>query len=209
MKMKIYTLSALCLTLVLASCGGEEADTAAKEKSEKCFYSFNDEGFELNWTAYKTTGKVPVGGSFDQVTFSKSEAEDPAEAIASIEFTINAGSVNSNAEDRDAKIAEHFFGTINTESIKGKVKSVDLSAKKAVVMITMNGISVDVPGTMTLENDAFAFDAVIDVSSWNAMAGITALNTICKDLHTGTDGVSKLWSEVAINFHGSLNKNCE
>jgi len=207
--MKLYTLSALCLTLVLASCGGEETEAAPKDDSEKCFYAFNEEGFELNWTAYKTSDKVAVGGTFNEVTFTKSESEDPAEAIASIEFTINTGTVNSNNEERDAKIAEHFFGTIKAESIKGKVKSVDLASNKAVVMITMNGISIDVPGTMTLENDAFAFDAVIDVSSWNGLAGITALNTICKDLHTGNDGVSKLWSEVAIGFHGSLDKNCE
>ncbi len=210
MKMKFYTLSALCLTFLLASCGGgEEKETTVDAAKEKCFYSFNDQVFELNWTAYKTNAKVAVGGTFNEVTFTAGEAESASEAIESIEFVINTGSVESNNEDRNAKIAEHFFGTINAPEITGNVKSYDAENQKAVVVISMAGISMDVEGTMTMEENDFTFDAVIDVASWNGMAGITALNTVCKDLHTGEDGVSKLWSEVAINFHGSLNKNCE
>ncbi|MFT5582308.1 MAG: hypothetical protein ACI9G9_001573 [Psychromonas sp.] len=38
---------------------------------------------------------------------------------------------------------------------------------------------------------------------------MAALNTICKDLHTGDDGVSKLWSEVDLNFSTVLQTDCK
>ena len=61
----------------------------------------------------------------------------------------------------------------------------------------MNGIDYDVVGDYTLEDKLFSWESTIDVISWNALSGIDALNEECKDLHTGADGESKLWSEVA------------
>ena len=76
MKTKFYTLAALCLTLVLASCGGGEKEKEAEGNEEaKCFYSLNEDSYELTWTAYKTTDKVAVGGTFDEVTFSVGAGE--------------------------------------------------------------------------------------------------------------------------------------
>ena len=35
-----------------------------------------------------------------------------------------------------------------------------------------------------------------------------ALYEVCDELHTGADGVSKLWSEVAISAEVPLKKTC-
>ncbi|XOV65932.1 MAG: YceI family protein [Fluviicola sp.] len=212
MKKQFYILGALCLTFVLASCGGEsegdkEGDGAAKEK--KCFYSLNQESYDLNFVAYKTTGRVPVGGTFNDITFNAGEAESMEDAITSISFEINTASVETNDEGRNAKISEHFFGTINTPTITGSVKSIDADAGSAIVSFTMNDVTVDVSGTFNMEGENFTFKTEIDVQKWNAVSGITALNEVCEDLHTGDDGVSLLWQLVDISFSGSLNKDCD
>lgn len=212
MKKQFYILGALCLTFVFASCGGgEETDKEGEGQAEeqKCFYSLNQDSYELNFVAYKTTEKKPVGGTFNEVSWTAGEAEDMEGAITSIEFEINTSSVETNDEGRNAKIAEHFFGTINTPTITGKVKSIDPDAGSAVVTIMMNGISFDVDGEFGMDGENFDFKADIDVQKWNGIVGIEALNKVCEDLHKGDDGVSVLWQNVDISFAGSLNKDCE
>ena len=210
MKMKIYTLSALCLTFLLASCGGDEKEKeGAKSEEKKCFYTLNDESYELTWTAYKTNAKVAVGGTFDKVTFTGGTGESAEEAIGGIEFQIETGSVNSQNEERDPKIVEHFFRPFNTPTITGKVQKIDAEAGTATVKITMNGISYDVNGDFTMDGNSFSFKADIQLGAWNGLEAVNALNEVCYELHKGDDGVSKLWSEVAISFSGSLNEDCD
>lgn len=211
MKKQLYILGALCLTFVFASCGGGEDTPKDEEGSgeEKCFYSLNKDTYELTWTAYKTMDEVPVGGTFNEITLTAGEFEDMEGALTSIEFEINTASVESQNEDRNAKIAEHFFGTINTPTITGNVSSVDMDAGTAVVTIMMNGLSFDVDGDFTMEGEEFSFRSEIDVKNWNAVSGIVALNEVCEDLHRGEDGISVLWQNVDISFSGSLNKDCE
>lgn len=209
MKMKFGIISTLCLSLVMTSCGGGHQDETEEQNEEKCFYYVNQESFDLTWTAYKTTGKIPVGGTFDQVKITGDQAENKAEALEGVEFEITTSTVNSQNEERDVKISEHFFGTFETPAITGKVTAVDADNGKATVMITMHGISYDVEGDLAINEDAFTFDAAIDVYNWNGMAAINALNEVCYELHKGEDGESKLWSEVAVSFSGSFVEDCK
>lgn len=212
MKKQFYILGALCLTFVFASCGGDngaDKEGEGEAKEQKCFYALNTDTYELNFTAYKTTEKKGVGGTFNEITWTAGEAEDMEGAITSIEFEINTSSVETNDEGRNGKIAEHFFGTINTPTITGKVASIDKEAGTADVTFTMHGITIDVPGTFTMDGENFTYKAEIDVQKWNAVSGIEALNAVCEDLHMGDDGVSLLWQIVDISFSGSLNKNCD
>jgi hypothetical protein len=43
-------------------------------------------------------------------------------------------------------------------------------------------------------------NATMDVSNWNALEALASLNKVCEALHTGSDGVSKTWSEVTLNI---------
>ena len=121
---------------------------------------------------------------------------------------MKTSSVETNDEGRNGKVAKFFFETINTPTIEGKIKSIGKDGK-ATISVTMNGIDVDVKGDYTLEGGDFSFTSTIDVSLWNALEGIKALNAECNDLHKGKDGVSKLWSEVALSFTTSLSSDCD
>ena len=121
---------------------------------------------------------------------------------------MNTASVETNNEERNGKVAAHFFETIETETIEGSIKSLGDNGK-AIIEIEMNNIAVEIEGDYSLNGSAFKFESIIDVSAWNALSGISALNKICEELHTGEDGVSKLWSEVKLTLQTKLNKTCE
>lgn len=206
MKKATFILSAIATTFVLASCGGDpEEKTDAVEAS--CTYSYNEGMTSLDWTAYKTSAKVPVEGSFNSFEISSESGSDPKQVAESMSFTINTASVETSNPERNLKIVDNFFKTINTEVISGEVKSLKDDGV-AIVAITMNSVTFDVKGKYTLNDRDFSFKASIDVSSWNGIPGIDALNAVCKELHTGADGVSKLWSEVAISFSTKLKSDC-
>lgn len=209
MKTRIVAYTSLILALGLSSCGGEAGTEEPKEDKEICIYSYNEGSTEFQWTAYKTNAKVPVSGTFNEITVTSEASENPLEVIESIKFTMKTASVESTNPERDAKISEHFFGTLNTTEITGKVTGINEKKGKATIMITMHDISFDIEGDYTMENNLFSFTSSMDVSSWNGMAGIGALNTVCSDLHTGDDGVSKLWSEVGLSFSTTLSSDCE
>lgn len=196
------------MTMAVASCTSEPETSEDQADAPACTYTYNEGATTISWTAYKTSAKVPVGGGFNTYTVEAESGADAMEVIKSMSFTIETGSVETNNPDRNTKIAEHFFGSINTKEITGKVKSLNDDGT-AVVTINMNGVDFDTKGEYTMEGEAFSFKAVIDVSSWNGAAGIEALNSVCKDLHTGEDGVSKLWSEVEISFQTTLKSDCQ
>ena len=205
---KYMLLSATLLTGLLFSCGGNDTETT-KSTSGKCSYSVVNENSTLEWTAFKFTERKGVIGTFREINIDGLESsEDPKTLIESLSFSIPTSTVETENTERNGKISKQFFGTISTEKITGEVKSLGKNGK-AVISIKMNRVSKDVTGEYTLNAGTFVFKAAIDVVDWNAGNGIAALNAICKDLHTGTDGVSKLWSEVDLSFTTVLKKECK
>lgn len=210
--MRLYYFSALAFatTLGLSSCSSSDENTSDEDTastSESCFYSYNEGSTNFEWTAYKTNDKVGVPGGFNEIEVTSEKAENPKDVLESIEFSMNTSSVETNNEDRNGKVAKHFFETINTDKITGKIKSLGEDGK-AVIEVTMNSITIDVDGEYSLVDGDFSFVATIDVIKWNGMSGIDALNEVCKDLHTGADGVSKLWSEVSLKLTTKLASDC-
>lgn len=209
MKKTIFLFASLVLAVSITSCKSDASEVVEDAPKEKvCSYSYDDSTTDFEWTAYKTSDKAGVPGSFNEIEVTFAESDDPKKVIESIEFSMNTASVETNNEERNGKIAKHFFETIDTETIDGSIKSLGDNGK-ATIEIEMNGIAVEIEGDYALNGSAFKFESIIDVSAWNALSGIEALNTICKDLHTGADGVSKLWSEVKLTLQTKLNKSCE
>lgn len=208
-SMKTFGRLTLIVTLLtVISCGSPESEKAASP-GKKCQYSYNAGTTMLEWTAFKFTEKTAVKGTFSTINVSAGGVMDDAkELIESLSFSIQTSSVETQNPDRNAKIAKRFFGTIGTETISGEVKKLSRNGK-AVIAITMNKVTKEVEGEYLLEDGYFTWNATIDVTDWNAIPGIDALNAICKDLHTGADGKSKLWSEVGLSFSTELEMECD
>ena len=211
MKKSIIVFSFASLILGLSNCKGDSSseDKTETQKEEKtCFYSYNSAASVMEWTAFKFTEKTPVKGTFNDISIDGMEkSDDPKKMIESLTFSISTASVETQNEERNGKIAKLFFGTIGTDEITGKVKSLSDNGK-ATIQIEMNKMKQDVIGDYTLQDGKFSFNATIDVLKWNAGTGISTLNTMCKDLHTGADGKSKLWSEVDLSFTTELLSDC-
>lgn len=160
---------------------------------------------EINFTAYKTTDKVPVGGQFAKVEITANGTGNSVkEAIHNTAFSIPVSSLLTKDSSRDYKIKKFFFGIMeNTELLSGKLLISD--DQNGVAEIKMNGETQSVPFTYTIVDKTFNMQATIDINKWNASAALASLNKVCEDLHKGADGVSVTWSEVALNITSTFN----
>jgi len=205
----IYSL--LLILLFLSSCGSktEEKKEDASEK-KGCFYTYNHASSVLEWTAFKFTEKKGVTGTFNEVIVESQEgSDDPEILLSKLIFKIPTGTVETQNEERNGKISNIFFKTLATDTILGSVKELNLEKGTAAIDLLMNGIRKDVKGTCMFVDGSFSFKASIDVNDWNGAESIKALNTACKDLHTGSDGKSKLWSTVDLSFTTQLQSDCK
>jgi hypothetical protein len=176
----------------------EETKTVAKETVAA--FSVAKAKNEINFKAYKTTAKVGVGGQFKKIdVLSGGEGETVKEAINNTAFSIPVSSIYTKDSSRDFKIKKFFFGIMeNTKLLSGKLMLTDDT--NGTAEIHMNGVSKNVPFTYTIVGKTFHMTATMDINNWNASAALASLNEACKDLHKGSDGVSKTWSEVTLDI---------
>jgi YceI-like domain len=210
MKKLRYSVLFILSATFLTSCGGQEQkEETSKDEEEVCFYKYNEGSTVLEWTAFKFNEKAPVKGTFKEINFDGTlESDDAMTVLKSLSFDIPVSSVETQNEERNGKILEHFFGSIATENLTGKMVSLNENGE-AIIEISMNNMAKQVKGTYTFVDGRFDFSGTMDVLDWNAGKGIDMLNKICKELHTGTDGVSKLWSTVDLSFSTILESDCD
>ncbi|UMB60466.1 YceI family protein [Lutibacter sp. A80] len=187
----------LILTLtIVTSC----KNTEKKEKinTEDKGYTVDEKTTTINWIAYKTNDKIPVKGQFTQFELENSSKSKTAlEALNNLKFNIPVSSLFTNDTIRDNKLKKFFFGVLkNTSLISGTIHTNNETS--GTVDITMNGITQALPITFVVSDQMITLEAVMDLDNWQAQAAIDSLNEVCKELHTGSDGVSKTWSEVKI-----------
>lgn len=210
MKKGIYFFAAALTAVTLSSCKGDApVEEAPVEVAEICYYSYDHGTSFLEWTGYKTTANVGVSGSFNDFEVSGGEtSDDPKKVLESLSFVIQTASVETNLEARNKKLAENFFGSMtSTAEITGALKSLSDDGK-AIIAMTMNEMTVDVEGEYTLVEGKFEFSTKINMEAWNAVGAVDALSEVCKEKHTGDDGILKTSSEVAIKFTTQLSSDC-
>ena len=211
MKKTIACIMALAATTVF-SCKEtkkEEKKTEQEVVSEK--FSLIQDSTKVSFTAYKTSEKLPVGGKFLKIDIDNStEGSTPLEALNGATFSIPVSSLFTNdaTGTRDPKILEFFFGVMaNTVQITGEFKAV---GEKCSIDVTLNGTTASIPLEYTMDaGNGATFTGMMQLEDWNALAAVASINEACKELHTGTDGISKTWSEVAVQAQFYLTKNSQ
>jgi hypothetical protein len=171
-------------------------------------YSIVEDSTNVRFTAYKTTEKLPVGGTFTKVDLEYSAGESPIQTLDGMKFSIPVSSLftNDTTNTRDPKIIHFFFNVMaETQTITGTFAFDDND--KCSVNLSMNGVSTDLPMDYeVLDNGQVTFNGVMDLKNWNALDALASLNKACEALHTGADGVSKTWEDVAISASVFLKK---
>lgn len=187
----------LLLLLIINSC--KENKSSPKKESLKQSYSIDIENSTVNWTAYKTTDKVAVKGTFKEVNIKNMKSDSNAKsAINGLIFDIPVTSIYSKDTIRDAKLIKFLFGSMNnTTNLKGQIQLDDEEGD--FIVLTMNGLTKNLPISYDIKDEFMDIHAVMDLNTWEAKAALIVLNEACLELHTGQDGISKTWEEVSIN----------
>ncbi len=219
--MKNIHLSLLAVSaLLIASCSEpavkKEEETTTKEAPTEvtCNYNYDASSTKLSWKAFKTSAKIGVGGTFDTYMVEGTKmATKESEVFSNASFTIVTPTVNSGNTARDPKIVASFFNAMmDSDTISGKVIKMGNPTNgegAAILSITMNGETHEENAKYTLEGTDLQLSATLDLSKWNADQAVASLNEACEILHTGEDGVSKLWNEVDVEISTTLTKDCE
>lgn len=208
----LIVLGFILITTFSCTNSTKNTDENSSESGESAgTYSLINDSTKVSFIAYKTTGKVPVGGQFTKINISNTSAGETAlDAMNGAEFSIPVSSLFTNdpTGTRDPKILASFFEVMkDTELISGVFKVAD--DKTCSVDITLNGNTANIPLEYTAaDNDTrFSFDGVMNLEDWDALEALASLNKACEALHTGMDGVSKTWSDVAVHGEVLLKKN--
>jgi hypothetical protein len=193
---KIYLLPLVLLTMTLLNSCKKNVKTEP-EPAEKT-YSVMADSTTINWTAYKTTAKVPVKGQFSEVTIENAKKDSTVlGALNGLKFKIQVSSLFTNDTIRDGKLKKYFFGSMKSTSFINGTVHLNLE-NTSTVELTMNGITRELPVAYIITDNKVTIVGNMDLDNWQAKAALEALNIVCKDLHTGDDGISKTWSDVKI-----------
>lgn len=226
--MKKFNISLIAIAaLFMTACGtgtestedtdvktAEEAAPVEKSMVKVCTFSYDPAATKISWKSFKTSAKVAVGGTFNTFTVDQTvESNSESAVFENATFSVVTASVNSGNTERDPKLIQFFFNTmVSSDTITGGIVKISEAVDgkgAAIIHITMNGQRHKTNATYTLEGTVLTLSATIDMAKWEGSNAITTLNTECKELHTGDDGVSKLWEVVDIEITTTLAKNCE
>lgn len=192
--------------ILIAGCNDSSQNTDAGD----CTFAYQAEDTAIKWTAYKLSEKIGVSGGFKEYQISgDKKSASLEEALIGIKFTINSTSVDSGVPERDKKIADQFFGTMQAAGkIQGSVKSaVD---GKGEITISMNGQTKDLPVEYELSEDgSLSVKGILDIEEFGAYESLTALGKVCEVQHTGADKKNVLWPDVALEIKTKLKKECK
>ena len=199
MKKLLFLSLILTVFLTVTSCKKEKQNTTDNDVVVKN-YIIDTQNSVINWTAYKTTEKIPVKGVFKTVDIKKSKpAANPIEVLQDLEFEVPVSGIFSKDSIRDYKLITYFFGVMdNTLNLSGKINIQENG--KGDISLTMNELTKELPFTYEVKGEIIEMKASMDLDNWQAQAAIAALNEVCNEKHKAADGISKTWNEVALQI---------
>jgi len=211
--MKKAILCLLVSSIFITSCKKETKQQEETTQEVKTLaYSVDSSTTEVNWTAYKTTAKTPVKGIFTHLNIEKPIQSDSKQgAFANLEFKIPVSSFFSKNEARDNKIKALFFGVMKeTTLISGHFSNITGNEEEGAMSLNlkMNGEIVSIPMKYSISDNKVNINGTItNLMDWKMDDAFKSLHKACELLHTGEDGISRTWEDVAINATAVLKRN--
>ncbi len=138
--MKKIALLFFTFGIVAVSCKKEEkTEVPVTTEVEAGALKIVSDSTKVSWTAYKTTEKIGVGGSFTEITLNDTKTGTSPEAILEgATFSIPVSSLFTDNDDRDSKLKEFFFGVLkNKELISG---TLNFSELNKIALLIESGI---------------------------------------------------------------------
>ncbi len=163
----------------------------------------------VDWKAYKTLGKIGVGGKFTALEYTPValEGKNFRELLVGSKVTIDTSKIDTDHHERDKTLVAFFFNKMNGNKIDAIIK--DIKADKYTkgqartgtlsVAITMNEKSLIIPMKYHFKKDHFRAEGTIDLADFDALPALASINKSCYDLHSG-----KTWRDVTIGFYTTI-----
>ena len=180
---------------------------AHAQDASVCSYQYRPDSLKIEWTAYKFTEKKGVKASFP---IFKLNAPESATAVQELfektSVEIDPLGVDSGDAGRDENLKKSFFKKMIGTKIKGTVIAFAPTISK--IKIEMNGKSKVVPFRMKIEGAKYLGETDIDILDFKMQKSLDSINQTCYDLHKGSDGKSKTWSQVSLALSAEIIENC-
>jgi len=159
----------------------------------------------VNWKAYKTLGKIGVGGKFTDVSYSPNrlEGKNFRELLVGSKVSIDVRKIDTKNPARDETLVKFFFNKLADSQVEGTItdikafKKVKGKPRRGVVTIslTFNKKTLSIPMRYIYKDNKFKARGAIDLADFGATKALASINKSCFDLHKG-----KTWSDVTIGF---------
>ena len=163
----------------------------------------------VDWKAYKTLGKIGVGGKFTAVTYTPTavEGKNFAELLIGSKVTIDTSKIDTGNPQRDETLVKFFFNKMTNNMIEATIKTIKADKRikgqprtgTVEVMIEMNKKALIIPMKYSYADEKFRADGTIDLFDFDANTALATINKSCYDLHSG-----KTWSDVSIGFETTI-----
>ena len=206
MKINIKKLPILLCSFILISCNSEQEKNIKTDdkiefepNADKCIYSFSDSTIKLFWAGYKTTDKLKVLGSFQEIKTNHSDQKFSSidELVNGITFSINSKSSESGDPIRDANLRDYFFNYL-TDNFQINGRFSEYNDAFITANIGVLGDDRQVRFSHSIVNNVLKLRALISLDELGAYKAYNSISAKCYDLHKGPDGISKTWDEVNV-----------
>ncbi len=162
----------------------------------------------VSWKAYKTFGKIGVGGRFTDIKYTpnKKLGKNFRELFVGSMVSIDMTKIDTGDSSRDKTLIESFFSKIG-KTIEAKIVGIEANKREGKgprtgildVTIVMNKRSLTIPITYHYNKGDFRANGVIDLFDFAGSNALVSLNKTCFDLHEG-----KTWNDVSIEFRTQI-----
>ena len=182
-----------------------------------CTYELDTQSVKVTWTAFKTTAKVAVGGSFNgtEIAGKVKKQKSLGNLLNGLHAAIalkDAKSLSTGNPARDQTLFDHFFSKFKNATLDGKFSNAKGSGTDGDLKldVKMNGKSVSVPLHYTWDATGnFEAKGGLDLLDFGLQTPFDELHQNCEALHKGADGVSKTWSTVDLKLSAQITQKCD
>lgn len=201
-----HTSKGIKMTKILLSLATMLSLTYATEAKPTGCVLVQPSTLSVNWKAYKTLGKIGVGGKFTSVTYTPHalEGKNFKALFVGSKVSIDLSKVDTGNPARDETLGKHFFSLLKGKTIEGEIVDIKKTDKHekgkprtgvVSVKLTMNEKTLTIPMKYVYSEGKFDAAGTIDLMDFAAGDALSSINKSCYDLHKG-----KTWSDVSISF---------
>lgn len=173
-----------------------------------CVHNLDVDSTKVIWKAYKFSERVSVTGHFDSLSIQSPEKATIAQLLTGTQISFPLASVRTDLLERDDNIRKFFVAGIAEQGrVHAQVQAVQGSS--VWVVIRLNGRQQVFPMTWSVDSGALLINGKIELDSFALTENISRLSQGVAPMHTGSDGLSKMWPDIDLTIQSPLHSHCQ